>query len=127
MLKKLLLVPLAIVLAVGVAAAEDVHDHDPKHGGVVVHSGHHHLELVAAGASIELFVTDVAGEPEDVAAARASATVLADGKTEQVALAPSGANRLKGVRSTSEGKIAAVIVSLTLPGHEAEQVRFQLD
>lgn len=132
MLKKLLLAPLAIVLAAGLAFADDghdhaAHDHDPKNGGIVVHSGHHHLELVAAGASIELFVTNEAGQPEDVAAAKASATVLADGKAEQVALVPSGANSLKGVRNTSEGKIATVVVSLAMPGHETEQVRFQLD
>jgi hypothetical protein len=138
-MKKLLLVPLMLAMAAGLVLAGDghdhkqgdghehAHDHDPKHGGVVVHSGHHHLELVASGASIELFVTNEEGGTEDIAAATASATVLAGGKTELVKLTPAGANSLKGLRNSSEGEIAAVVVSLTMPGHEPEQVRFKLD
>lgn len=139
MIKKLLFVPLAVVLATGTAFADEGHKegdghehghghgHDAKHGGVVVHSGHHHLELVASGANIELFVTNEDGSVEDVAAAKASATVLVDGKAEMVVLAPSGANSLKGVRNSAEGKVATVVVSLTMPNHEPEQARFALD
>lgn len=133
MLKRLLLVPAALVMTAAFAYADEGHDrdrashgHDPKHGGVVVHSGHHHLELVVDGATIELFVSGEEGDAEDVAAAKASATVLVDGKAEQVALAPASAS-LKGVRNSAEGKVATVVVSLTMPGHETEQARFKLD
>jgi hypothetical protein len=138
MLKKLLLVPLAFAMAAATpvsahegenhdhAQEEAGHDHDPKHGGVVVHSGHHHLELVVNGANVELFVRSEEGGDEDVAAAKAQATLLVDGKAEQVALQPAGAS-LKGVRNSSEGKVATAVVSLTMPGHETEQARFLLD
>lgn len=132
MLKRLFLVPLALAMTAALAFADEGHDHaaghghDPMHGGIVVHSGHHHLELIVDGANIELFVRGEEGGAEDVAAAKASATLLVDGKAEQVALMPGGAS-LKGVRNSSEGKVAAVIVSLTMPGHDTEQVRFKLD
>ncbi|WP_333793117.1 hypothetical protein [Hyphomicrobium sp.] len=120
----------ALVIGGGVALAADgehAHDHSAKHGGIVEHSGHHHLELVAKGDTIKLYVTDESGAPEDASAAQASATVLADGKVEKVALEPAGGNALKGSGGFNAGKGTTVVVSLTLPGHEPEQVRFALD
>ncbi len=108
-------------------AHDQDHDHGAKHGGVVEHSGHHHLELVAKGSEIQLYVTNEEGKDEDTAAAKASATVLADGKTEQVTLASAGGNLLKGTGGFNAGSGTTVIVSLTMPDHETEQVRFKLD
>jgi hypothetical protein len=106
---------------------EHAHDHTAKHGGKVEHTGHHHLELVAKGGTLELYVTHEDGKAEDVSAAKASATVLADGKTEQVSLSPAGGNALKGSGGFNAGKGTTVVVSLTMPDHEPEQVRFKLD
>lgn len=135
MLKRLTLTLAALAMGIGLAAAgeghdhahDGAHDHGPKHNGIVVHSGHHHLELVAAGNSIELYITNEEGGAEDVAAAKASATVLAEGKTEIVTLTPAGANSLKGTGGFNAGKGTTVVVSLTLPGHETEQARFKID
>lgn len=129
----------ALVVGAGLAVAHDdpkhadgdahahVHDHSAKHGGVIEHTGHHHLELVAKGGTLELYVTHEDGDAEDASAAKASATVLADGKTEQVTLTPAGGNVLKGSGSFNAGKGTTVVVSLTMPDHEPEQVRFKLD
>lgn len=106
---------------------EHAHDHSAKHGGIVEHTGHHHLELVAKGGTLELYVTHEDGEAEDASAAKASATVLADGKTEQVTLTPAGGNALKGAGSFNAGKGTTIVVSLSMPDHEPEQVRFKLD
>ena len=126
-MQRLFLVPLALIMFATLAVADEGHHaHDAKHGGIVVHSGHHHVELVVNGAAVEVFVSGEEGAAEDIAAAKASATVLVDGKAEMVTLAPAGAS-LKGVRAASEGKVTTVVVSLTMPGHEPEQVRFQLD
>jgi hypothetical protein len=130
MIRRLVAAFAALALGAGIAFADDGHDHHdhgPKHNGIVEHSGHHHLELVAKGGTIELYVTDENGGEEDVSAAKATATVLADGKTEQVTLAPAGGNALKGAGGFNAGKGTTVVVSLTMPGHEPEQVRFKLD
>ena len=129
MLKRLVLGLAALAMGTAFALADEevAHDHEPRHKGILVHSGHHHLELVAEGGSLQLYVTHEDGEPEDVSAAKASATVLADGKTETVALAPGGGNKLEGAGSFTAGKGTTVVVTLTIPGHETEQARFKLD
>jgi hypothetical protein len=122
---------MAFALSAGLAIADDGHDHDhdhgAKHNGIIGHSGHHHLELVAAGGTIDLYVTHEDGDAEDVSGAKATATVLADGKTEVVTLAPANGNALKGTGSFNAGKGTTVVVSLTMPGHETEQIRFKLE
>lgn len=129
MMRRLVLGLAAVVLSAGLAAADegDAHDHSAKHDGVVEHTAHHHLELVAKGGTLELYVRHEDGEDEDTTGARALATVLADGKTEQITLTPSGGNALKGTGGFNAGKGTTVVVSLTMPGHEPEQVRFRLD
>jgi hypothetical protein len=133
MFKRLALGIAALAIGASLAVAEEGHDHGAthnhgaKHGGVVEHSGHHHLELVAKGGNLELYVTHEDGDAEEVGAAKATATVLADGKTEMVTLAPAGGNALKGAGGFNAGKGTTVVVSLTMPGHETEQVRFKLD
>jgi hypothetical protein len=127
MLKQLVIGLAALAMGASLAIAEGEHDHGAKHGGMVMHSGHHHLELVAKGGSIELYVTHEDGSAEDVDGAKAQATVLADGKTEMVALAPADGNALKGTGTFNAGKGTTIVVSLTMPGHETEQARFKLD
>lgn len=139
MIRRIVIGLAALALGANLAVADDghkhvegdghdhAHDHGGKHGGVMEHSGHHHLELVAKGGTLELYITHEDGDAEDASAAKASATVLADGKTEQVTLAPAGGNGLKGTGSFNAGKGTTIVVSLTMPGHETEQVRFKLD
>lgn len=131
MMKRRVVAIAALLMSAGLAMAEEgpehAHDHEPKHDGILVHSGDHHLELVARGGSIELYVTKQDGKEEDVSGAKASATVLAGGKTETVTLAPSGGNALKGSGGFEAGRDATVVVSITMPGHAPEQARFRLD
>jgi hypothetical protein len=99
---------------------------EPKHGGKVAETsgGHHLVELVPNGRSIDVYVTHDDGEPEDVKDAKASATILAGGKSEQIALSPGEANSLKGAGELDIGTGAVVVVTLTMPRHKPEQVRF---
>lgn len=127
MIKRLIVSLSALALSTSLALAGEDHDHAAKNGGVVEHTGHHHLELVADGSALTLYVRNEDGSEEDASAAKATATVLSGGKTEQVTLAPAGGNGLKGAGGFTAGKGTTVVVSLTMPGHETEQVRFQLD
>lgn len=137
MIKRIMSCLAVVALSAGVAFADDGHkhaegethghDHGAKHGGVVQHSGHHHIELVAEGGNLQVYVRNEEGGDEDASGAKASATVLAGGKTEMVTLAPAGGGLLKGSGGFDAGKGATVVVSLTMPGHEPEQVRFKLN
>jgi hypothetical protein len=133
MIKRISLTLGVIALGASFALADEghdhgkAHDHGAKHGGIIEHTGHHHLELVAKGGTLEVYVTHEDGDAEDTNGAKASATVLADGKTERVALEPAGGNGFKGSGNFNAGKGTTVVVSLSMPGHEPEQVRFKID
>lgn len=121
-----------LVLAAAIVAASTVGtfaggDHKAKHGGKMVESGHHHLELVAADGSLTLYVSDEADKPEDVAKAKASATVLANGKTEAIALQPAAGGVFNGTGNFKAAKGATVVITLKMPDHKPEQARFKLD
>lgn len=131
MIRRLVLALALLALGAGAAVThegeEGVHDHSARHDGAVEHTEHHHFELVAEGGTLALYVRHLDGSEEAVDGAKASATVLAGGKTEVVTLAPSGGNVLKGSGGFSVGKGTTIVVSVTLPGHATEQARFKLD
>jgi hypothetical protein len=114
------------VLVTAVFAANEANE--PKHGGKVVEtSGHHVVEFVASGDSIEVYVTHDNGNPEDTKDAKATATILAGGKKEEIALTPAAANSFRGLTASEIGPGTVVVVTLTLPGHKPEQARVKLD
>lgn len=126
MLKTLFASLALVMLAAAPALADAGHGHSAKHGGKVVESGHHHLEVVVKDGSLEVFVDSEDGKPEDVKDAKATATVLSEGKKEDITLAPGGAS-LKGTGGFKAAKGTTVVITLTMPGHKPEQARVKLD
>lgn len=118
---------LAAALAAGPALAADTHSHEGKHGGKIVESGHHHVEIVAKDGSLEVYVNDEDGKPEDIKDAKASAAVLSEGKKVDVTLAAAPSNALKGQGDFKAVKGTTIVVTLTMPGHQPEQSRIKLD
>jgi hypothetical protein len=118
----------ALLLAALPAGAGDAHDHEhsSKFGGKVVESGHHHLEVVAKDGVLEVHVGGEDGKPEDISAAKATATVLSEGKAETIQLAPAG-EALKGTGTFKAVKGTAIVITLTMPDHKPEQARVVLD
>lgn len=109
------------------AFADGEHSHASKHGGTVVESGHHHLEVVTKDGAIEIYVEGEYGKPEDVKDAKAKATILSEGKKVDVVLSPDDTNALKGTGSFKATKGTIIVITLTMPGHDPEQVRIKLD
>lgn len=115
-----------IISTFSVIAAEE-HTHVGKHGGKVVESGHHHLEIVARDGTLEVHVSDEDGKPEDLRDVKATAAVLSGGKKTDVTLAADAANVLKGTGEFAASKGTTIVITLTLPGHKLEQVRVKLE
>lgn len=114
----------AVALVPALALAHG--DAKPLHGGKIVDTGHHHLELVAKDGELILHVRHDDEKPEDVKSAKASATVLSGGKQSSVSFTPGDGGVLTGKGEfTSKG--ATVVVTLTMPDHKPEQARFKLD
>ncbi|MFM2042244.1 MAG: hypothetical protein RLY86_820 [Pseudomonadota bacterium] len=122
-LAALLLAP-ATAITPGTAHA---HQAEALHGGQMVDAPPYHLELVAKGRDITLYVLDSAMKPVDTTGAQARATILAGGKPELVPLAPAGTNILRGAAGVDLGQDAKVVTSLTLPGQKPVQARFNID
>lgn len=109
-----------------IAHESDPH-HQSQHGGVVVESGHHHLEIVAGDGVLAVHVVGEDGKPEDVTGAKASATILSEGKKTDVSLTPEANGVLKGTGAFSAAAGTTIIVTLTMPDHKPEQARIKLD
>lgn len=127
MLKFSSVVAMAVFALTSAAIAHEDHPVEAKHGGYAIESGHHHLEVVAKDGSLEIYVDDEHGKPEDVKDAKASAVVLSNGKKETVTLTPAGPNLLKGTGTFKATKGATVVLTLTMPDHKPEQARLTLD
>jgi hypothetical protein len=94
-------------------------------GGPVVDSAGHHIEMVAKGTDLVLFLTDAADKPLTAAGSKNARAIVQDGgKTATVALSPAEPNRLVGSLSQPLGSGARVVVSVTMADGHSVQARF---
>ena len=120
---KRLLLSLALAASPLAATAHEVTK--GPNGGAVVDSAGHHVEMVAKGTDLILFLTDETDKPLASAGTRNARAVVQDGgKTATVQLAPAEPNRLVGTRSQPLGQGARVVVSATMADGHAVQARF---
>lgn len=101
------------------------------HGGQIRMAGMWHLELVLDKAAkgdkpqaVDVYVTDHAGTKQEVKGATGSATLLSAGHKLTVPLKPMGDNRLHGEAPYTASPDLKAIVSVTMPGDDAQQARF---
>ncbi len=80
------------------------HDTKGPHGGRQVDAGKMHVELVAKGAAVDVYVSDAAGKPVDASAFKGLAILIVGGKSTRIPLAPAGGDRLTG---TANADLAA--------------------
>jgi hypothetical protein len=94
-------------------------------GGPLVDIAGHHVEMVAKGTDLVLFLTDAADKPVAAAGTRNARAVVQDaGKTASVPLQPGDANRLVGTLAQPLGQGARVVVSITTADGKSLQARF---
>ena len=120
---------IAVASAVALPFAALAHEL-PKgaNGGPVVDSSGHHVEMVAKGADLMLFLTDETDKPLAAAGAKNARAIIQDGgKTAAVPLQPAEPNKLVGRLSQPLGKGARVVVLATLADGHAVQARFVND
>ena len=119
-----------ILFALGIAAAlplaASAHEvAKGPNGGPVVDSAGHHVEMVAKGTDLTLFLTDEADKPLASASAKNARAIVQDGgKTTTVPLQPAEPNKLVGALPQPLGSGARVVVSATMTDGHAVQARF---
>jgi hypothetical protein len=122
---------LALALAVATSLAPlplaaQGHSHDKgKNGGQVTDAGSYHVEAVAKGETLTIFVTDHdTDKPIATAGFKGLAILVVGGKTERVTLAPSGQNELSGKAATAlKGPIKGAI-QITNARNSTVQAKF---
>ena len=94
-------------------------------GGPVVDLSGHHVEIVAKGTELVLFLTDEAEKPLASAGAKNPRAIVQEGgKTATMPLTPAEPNRLVGTLAQPLGTGARVVVSVTMADGHAVQARF---
>ena len=115
----------ALLSFAGLAAA--AHDKPVKgpNGGQLIHLDDAHYELVAKDNELTLFVGDNDTKPRaTLEGAKATATVLVDGKTTSVTLVPATADTLRGPGTFAAKTGLRVDVSIQEAGRKPAQIRF---
>jgi hypothetical protein len=116
----------ALVLAIATlpAAAHDKPVKGPN-GGQLIHVEDAHYELLAKDNALTLFVSDNDSKPRTaLVGAKASATVLTDGKTATIELKPATADTLVGTGLFIAKPGLRVVVSITETSRKPAQIRF---
>ena len=94
-------------------------------GGPVADSAGRHLEFVARGTELVIYLSDEGDAPIASAGSRnARAIVQEGGRTATIPLEPAEPNRLVGALPAPLGKGTRVVVSATLADGHAVQARF---
>src|SRR3954463_15700752 len=94
-------------------------------GGPVVDAAGHHVEMVAKGKDLVLYLTEEADKPFASTGAKNARAIIQDGgKTATVPLEPAEPNKFVGTLAQPLGKGARVVVSATLADRHAVRARF---
>lgn len=122
---KYLMLGAALVFATPAMAHSDSKFTKGPNGGHMVDAGGgaQHLELVASGGDLTLYVTDKNEKPVATTSGTAEAQVLLSGKNYKVALQPAGSNTMKGKGDFVAKKGMRVILKTKDVGGASYQVR----
>lgn len=115
------------VLALLAAPALAQHDHDHgkpgPHGGRIAEAGTWHAELVVAGGSIRLYLSDGALSALPAAGFAGTAILVSEGKPLRIALAPDG-DALAGALPTGFKGRPKGAIRLVGPGGATASAKF---
>lgn len=123
MTKKLAALAFAMLLSLGAGALAHAPEKG-KNGGQQTDAGNYHVEVVARGNTLEVFVTDHGENPVGTKGFKGTAILVVDGKAQRILLAPKGANALIG---TSPVELKAPLrgaVQITNADNETVQAKF---
>jgi len=120
------LIALSITAALPLLALAHESARGPK-GGPLADAAGHHVEMVAKGTDLVLYLRGESDEPHASAGARIARAIVQDGgKTATVPLEPADANKLVGRLPQPLGKGDRVVVSTTLADGHAGRSRTAL-
>jgi hypothetical protein len=101
--------------------------HEPKgaHGGPQADAGALHVEVVANGTTLEVFLRDHGDRDVATAGYKGIAIFVVGGKPQRIPLTPAGTNKLAGASPVALPKEPKGAVQITVPGGSTVQAKFQ--
>jgi hypothetical protein len=115
--------PLILAAVVCLSLPASAHDRKGPNGGRVADAGAYHVELVAKGSELDLFVADTADKPVLPNGFKGVAILMVDGKSQRIPLEPTD-RRLSGVAGVKLPANPKGVIQLTLPDGKTAQARF---
>jgi hypothetical protein len=94
-------------------------------GGTQVDAGDYHVEMVAKGTVLDLYLHDENDKPVDVKGGKGTGVLLVDGKPQRIELSADTADRLTGSSSVPLPASPKGAVQITLPTGRTVQVKFE--
>lgn len=124
-LRLLTIATLALPLALAPLAGASAHETAKgANGGAVVDAAGHHVEFVPSATALTFFLSGEKDEPIASTGAKMKAIVQVAGKTTQIDLTPSEANKLVAVIAAPLASGSKVVMSGTLSDGHSLQARF---
>jgi hypothetical protein len=111
------------ILVATAALAHEKHSKGPN-GGTVTHAGKYHVEMVANGTVVDMFLMDADDNPVLAKGMKATAILLVGGKSQRVALQPADGSRLSGKAAVALPAKLKGAVQLTGPDGKTAQGKF---
>ena len=115
------LVTIAALLAATPGLAHDAKGHN---GGRVVDAGNYHVELVAKGDMIEVYLIDHNNKPISLAGYKGVAILSVDGKVQRIVLEAAEGSRLAGKVAGALPAQPKGVVQITPPAGKTVQAKF---
>lgn len=111
----------AVLLSLALPAV--AHDRKGPNGGRVADAGAYHVELVAKGSELALFVADTADKPVPPAGFKGLAILIVDGKSQRIPLEAAD-RKLSGTADVKLPANPKGVIQLTLPDGKTAQAKF---
>jgi hypothetical protein len=99
------------------------HESKGPNGGRQVDAGKNHVELVAQGSTLEVYVSDAAGKPLDPSAFKGVAILVVNGKPARIQLSPSS-DKLVGKAQTEISNTVKGAIQITDAMGVTSQAKF---
>ena len=114
----------ATLLASVACTAAWAHDPKPQHGGSVVVAGNYHVELVAKGTQVEVYLLDHSDKPVTTKGRKGLAILVIEGKSVRIPLESVEDKRLSGTAPTAMARAPKGVVQITEPTGGTVNARF---
>jgi hypothetical protein len=116
---------LATILIVTLAMPALAHEvAKGPNGGRVADAGGYHVELVATGTRVDVFLTEAGDKAVAATGFKGVALLLVGGKSQRIPLAPEDGTRLSGSAGAALPREPKGAVQITAPDGKTAQARF---